>query len=518
MRVFLMHENRDFDPEQELPPQEQILRQDLELDTLLRAMANDDEFLFAVARKVFLLSMDNDAETILYRQAVVKDCLQNPAVIRELYGLAVKAIEGKKKSYWSFLGNHPSSTLYGSIKVLQMFMEMLRKLRGIADAKAGQFASKGFTTLFAMLHKEFSDEYLASIQTHLTELKFGAGVLVSAELGSGNEGSHYKLRQPHSKSPNWFNKILGKGPHAYTFRIADRDEVGAKTLATLQDRGVNLVANSLAQSMDHILNFFERLRTELAYYVGCLNLHAQLSQRGTAVSFPDPRPAGSRCLHFSGLYDASLALSMRRDIVGNSLNADGKSLIIITGANQGGKSSFLRGIGLAQLMMHCGLFVAAESYAAELCSGLFTHYKREEDASMMSGKLDEECVRLNDIVNNIAPGSILLFNESFASTNEREGAEIARQIVRALLERHIKVVFVTHLYDFAHGFFDRGADDTIFLRAERHADGTRTFKLIEGRPLETSYGEDLYKQIFPSEAKKLGTDSHPADNRFPDAR
>ncbi len=517
MRVFLMHENRDFDPEQELPPQEPILRQDLELDTLLRAMANDDEFLFDVARKVFLVSMDNDAETIRYRQAIVKDCLQNPAVIRELYDLAVEAIEGKKKSYWSFLGNHPSSTLYGSIKVLQMFMDILRKLKSIADTKAGEFKSKGLTTLFAMLQKEFSDEYLASIQTHLTELKFGAGVLLSAELGAGNEGSHYMLCQPHSKSPNWFNKILGKGPHAYTLRIADRDEVGAKTLATLQDRGVNLVANSLAQSMDHILNFFERLRTELAYYVGCLNLHAQLSQRG-AVCFPDPSPVGSHCLHFSGLYDASLALSMQHDIVGNSLDADGKSLIIITGANQGGKSSFLRGVGLAQLMMHCGLFVAAESYAAELCSGLFTHYKREEDASMMSGKLDEECVRLNDIVNNISPGSMLLFNESFASTNEREGAEIARQIVHALLERHIKVVFVTHLYDFARGFFNRGADDTIFLRAERRTNGTRTFRLAEGRPLETSYGEDLYKQIFPTETGELRAASYPVDSRFPDAR
>ncbi len=518
MRVFLMHENRDFDPGQELPPQEQTLRQDLELDTLLRAMADNDEYLFDVARKVLLLSMGEDVETILYRQAIVKDCLQNPAVIRELYDLAVAAIEGKRKSYWSFLGNHPSSTLYGAIKVLQMFMEMLRKLRGIADATAGKFSSKGISTLFAMLQKEFSDEYLASIQTHLTELKFTAGVLVSARLGSGNEGTSYMLSQPHSKGPNWFNKLLGKGPHAYSFRIADRDEVGAKTLATLQDRGVNLVANSLAQSMDHILNFFERLRTELAYYVGCLNLHAQLSQRGTAVCFPDPKPVGSHCLHFSGLYDASLALNMQHDIVGNSLDADGKSLIIITGANQGGKSSFLRGVGLAQLMMHCGLFVAAESYAGELCSGLFTHYKREEDASMMSGKLDEECVRLNDIVSHITPGSMLLFNESFASTNEREGAEIARQVVCALLERHIKIVFVTHLYDFAHGFFDRGADDTIFLRAERRTDGTRTFKLAEGRPLETSYGEDLYKQIFPAEAKKLGTASHPVDSRFSDAR
>jgi len=147
-------------------------------------------------------------------------------------------------------------------------------------------------------------------------------------------------------------------------------------------------------------------------------------------------------------------------------------------------------------MMQSGMFVAAESFAANLCAGLFTHYKREEDAAMKSGKFDEELGRMSDIVSVIVPNSMMLFNESFASTNEREGSEIARQIVCALMERHMKVFFVTHLYEFAHGFFDNNREDGVFLRAERRADGTRTFKLIEGEPLETSFGEDLYAKIF----------------------
>jgi DNA mismatch repair ATPase MutS len=186
-------------------------------------------------------------------------------------------------------------------------------------------------------------------------------------------------------------------------------------------------------------------------------------------------------------------------VVGNAVDADGKSLVIITGANQGGKSSFLRGIGLAQLMMQSGLFVGAESFDAELCTGLFTHYKREEDATMQSGKLDEELARMSDVVDQIAPNSMLLFNESFAATNEREGSEIARQVVCALLEKRIKVFFVTHLYEFAHGLLDRTMADAIFLRAERLPDGTRTFRLVEGEPLETSYGQDLYREIFAAD-------------------
>jgi DNA mismatch repair ATPase MutS len=91
---------------------------------------------------------------------------------------------------------------------------------------------------------------------------------------------------------------------------------------------------------------------------------------------------------------------------------------------------------------------------------------------------------------------MLLFSESFAATNDREGSEIARQIVCALWEKRIKVLFVTHLYEFAHYCYDKKREKAIFLRAERRPDGGRTFKITEGEPLQTSYGEDLYNRIF----------------------
>jgi len=230
--------------------------------------------------------------------------------------------------------------------------------------------------------------------------------------------------------------------------------------------------------------------------MGCLNLYEQLIQMGEPIAIPEPLPAAERRHTLAGLYDISLALTMKQKVVGNDINADGKDLVFITGANQGGKSTFLRSIGLAQLMMQCGMFVPAGSFSANVCRGLFTHYKREEDTSMKSGKFDEELSRMSVIVDRLQPDSMVLFNESFAATNDREGSEIARQIASALLERSIKVFYVTHLYDLAHGFYTKGMDNAIFLRAERQPDGSRTFKLIEAEPLQTSFGVDLYNRIF----------------------
>jgi DNA mismatch repair ATPase MutS len=220
---------------------------------------------------------------------------------------------------------------------------------------------------------------------------------------------------------------------------------------------------------------------------------------GEPVSFPLPVVVNERRHSFNGLYDICLALTMKQKVVGNEVNADNKDLVIITGANQGGKSTFLRSIGLAQLMMQCGMFVPAESFSANICNGIFSHFKREEDVTMKSGKLDEELKRMSEIADHLTSNSMLLFNESFAATNEREGSEIARQIASALLEKGIKIFFVTHQYEFAHRFYDQKLGNAIFLRAERQADGTRTFKLVEGEPWQTSYGEDLYNRIFGTE-------------------
>jgi DNA mismatch repair ATPase MutS len=487
------------------------LVQDLELDVLLHSMAGGDEFVFDVAQQALLSGMRNDAATILYRQAVLKDCLKNPTAVRGLFELMTDIEEATRRQWWNVSSEYPGSMLYSSIELLETFIGVLRKLRTIAEEAAGNFASEGFTALFAMVRKELSEEYLDTIKQHLTELKFRKGLLLSAELGPINEGTGYMLRKSDRKEPNWLDRLLGKHPQAYTFHLDPHDEAGGRILTDIRSVGIARVALALSQSSAHVLDFFKTLRTELAFYVSCLNLHEELESRAMPVVFPDPRPPGTRCHAFAGLYDVCLALTMNAGVVGNNVNADGKALVVITGANQGGKSTFLRSIGLAQLMMQCGMFVGAQAFSAEICPGLYTHYKREEDKTMASGKFDEELARMSAIADHVGPNSILLLNESFAATNEREGSDIAGQIVRALLEKHTKVFYVTHLYEFARSFFDQKNSHALFLRAERKPDGTRPFTLIEGRPLETSYGEDLYREVFENPASgSAGQASAPA--------
>ncbi|GAB3561815.1 MutS-related protein [Spelaeicoccus albus] len=494
MKAHLMYADADFDVSTNLPGHYDDLDRDLELGTLLTAMAGGDDYVYDISHRALMLGLHR-ADQVQFRQEVLQDCLRDPEAIRELYALAGEAIHRERRIYGGLTRGFPDAVLRHAIEVMRLFDEMLTRVRDVAAEHAGSFTSTGMTTLCQSLRTELDDEYLDSIREHLSQLKFDHGIQMSAELGRGNKAAGYVLRLPNDAHLPWWKRMFERDRTGFSFRIADRDESGAQALAELRGRGVNLAANSLAQSTDHILSFFTMLKTELAFYVGGLNLHDALANAGADVCFPEVA-AGDTDLDASGLYDPSLRLTSSDHVVGNDIEANAKRLIVITGANRGGKSTLLRSVGVAQLMFQAGLYVPARKFRASLCDGVFTHFKREEDAGMVSGKLDEEMARMSDIVDRLTPSGMLLCNESFSATNEREGSEIARQIVTALLEAGVRVLYVTHMFDLARSLEFDNSDDGLFLRAERLDDGGRTFRVRPGKPLPTSFGEDLFNSIF----------------------
>ncbi|QDZ14329.1 MutS-related protein [Humibacter ginsenosidimutans] len=495
MKTYLLFADRDLPAEPNPLPNAEALTEDLGLDPLIAAMGTGDGFLEDAARRLLLEPLV-DVDDILYRQQVLSDCMRNEGIVRELYALALDAFTRQRKVYGWLSDRNPGATLSHAVQVLEIFVSELRTLRLIAVDHAHEFESAGFRRFFEMTVRELDDAYFAEIDRHLRRLRFRGSVMISAHLDRGGKPSALVLRRPEREK-----RTIGERWSALThpipaFRIAERDEAGADALNEFRGKGMNLVADALARSTDHILSFFSMLRLELGFYIGCLNLIHALDDRTQHTSMPVPVAQAQQMFACDELYDPSLALVGSAAggegvaVVGNTIDAGSHPLMMVTGANRGGKSTFLRSRGLAQLMMQAGMVVPARAMTATVASGVFTHFKREEDTELASGKFDEELARMNEIVGQITPASLMLFNESFAATNEREGSEIARQIVRALLDSGIRVVYVTHLYDLAHGFV--GDADAFFLRAERE----RTFRLVVGEPLPTSFGGDLYRDIF----------------------
>ena len=324
MKVHLLYRARDFDFGADLPPGYQDLIQDLELTTLLEAMAAGDKGLFGVSRTVLLTSLDHP-ETIRYRQQVLADCRAHPEVVREMYAVAVGAQEDKRHVWGGYGGSYqtPSSNLSGAVGHLVAYVGRLRQLRQIADDHAGKFRSDGLRALFATLHRELDDEYFEEIGYHLKQLRFRAGVLISAGLARDNSGIDFVLRAPGEARRRWTERLGIGSRSTYSFTLAPRDEAGGQILSDLTSRGINLVANAAAQSADHIGSYFTMLRAELGFYVGCLNLADRLAAKGVPTTVPEPVPPSDVTFSCTDLRDAGLELQSPGPVVGNDVQAAG---------------------------------------------------------------------------------------------------------------------------------------------------------------------------------------------------
>jgi hypothetical protein len=356
MKTLLMHRDRNFDWQRELPAQAENLIQDLGLQVLFKVMSGGDEFLLQVVQRGVLWSL-TEPEAIVYRQQALSDCLDHPAIVRAIYDLTVETLVAKKKIFGWF-SHTPEQNLRYAVQVLELLVRMLKRLRQTALENRTLFKSPAFKRFFAMLVEELDDEYFAAINEHLRQLQFRRGVLINARLGKGNSALDIVLSRPSTEKQRWSELIFGPRDGRLWFDVHPRDDGGHQALSELQARGVNLVANALTQSTEHVLGFVVQLRAELAFYLGCLNLQAALNGKGFATSLPRPKPASKPSLSGRGLYDAALALVASGDVVSNDLSAGSKGLVVITGANQGGKSTFLRSVGLAQLLMQAGMFDA----------------------------------------------------------------------------------------------------------------------------------------------------------------
>ncbi len=495
MKVNLMFRDRDFNIKAEPCFGKDTLTADLELERILSAMSCGDDIINESCAAAMFCPLMSEEE-IRYRQETLTDAVENPETVRKLYELSGETFK-RKRGIWGWLSpsQYLGSTYSSAIELLKIYIDMLMELRKVVDNALDGFKSESFINLMTMLQRELDDNYFEETRALLDDLKDNDGTLISAELGCYNQGVNYVLRRKNRKG------FWRKWAFAPSYALAPRDDAGATDFGKRHDRAINEAANALAQAAEHIESFFTLLRRELAFYVGCLNLRDALRTLDMPVCMPELLPQTVENRSWNELYDISLALTKSEAVVGNELSADGKCLYIITGANQGGKSTFLRSMGQAQMMAQCGMFVGAKSFSAPLRNGLFTHFKKEEDAGMKSGKLDEELLRMSALADHLQNGSLMLFNESFAATNEREGSEICRQITQALIENGIEVFSVTHLYTYAAAFL--GDRRVQYLCAQRLENGERSFRVVPGEPLKTAFGEDLYKKIFTEGEGKL---------------
>ena len=494
MKVHLMFENKDLTINDSPLIQETLkdevtktTLEDLEINKIILSMSEDDSLINKVC--TFVLSNPlNNIEEIKYRQNILQDVLNNKDVVKALYKLCFDTSEEVRYSRYSLSSEWLSSIFSASVGLITIYMKRFSEFRKIASKNIKKFSSKGFTSLLNTIIDDFSDSYISQVQKFLLHMNEGEGTLVSCKFGSFLQGTSYTYRKDKNEK---LNPLMRFAP---SYTLPERDNISAEDLSYRRDKAINETTNILAKVAENFEKFFEYLKLELAFYVGCINLYDKLSSSNLSFTFPKLEENFSE-VEFTDLYDISLALFLKNGIVTNDLKASSdKKLFIITGANQGGKTTYLRSLGQSIIMAQCGMMVAGNSYKSSIKNNIYTHFKKEEDNNMNSGKLDEEMNRMDKIVSLIKEGDLLLSNESFSSTNEREGSEIFNSITKALVLHNISLACVTHMYEYASSFKD--TNYTLFLKAEHTKEEGVTYKIKEGDVEKTAFGKEIYNSIF----------------------
>jgi DNA mismatch repair ATPase MutS len=467
---------------------------DLGLKPIIEAMASGDEYLFKNSL-YYLLNSVQSTDEIVYRQEILRDFINNPRIAKEIYRNAVSFItEAQKQFFW--FSNNDSLSMQVSIDIIKLFAEYIGKIRNVIDSNSENIRSEGFKKFYDVVSARFDKEYMELVTDNLERLQFKDGITLSVSLGPGNEGKNYILHKPDAQRKN-MKSIMGDAVERhYTYTLPERDISGGEEITDIRNRGIREASLAMRKSAKNSMKFFKDIRSEIGFYMSSLNLLEKIKEKGGSICFPEPAGPGDDKLAFSGLYDLGLLLGAEGRVVSNNLEGDNIKLFVITGTNRGGKSTFIRSMGQAQLMMQSGIFVPAEGFSGNIVTGVFSHFKHEEDATMERGKFDDELSVMNEIAQHIRKNGMMLFNESFSSTNTREGSNIAMQITNALMENGIKIFFVSHLYEFASAMMEMENHNSMFLVAERTGSGKHTYKIIEGKPSVTGYGMDLYRKIF----------------------
>jgi DNA mismatch repair protein MutS len=295
-----------------------------------------------------------------------------------------------------------------------------------------------------------------------------------------------------------------------------------RDLALVLEKAALPVAQALKRYAGINGDFLAGLRQELPFYLGALRLIGWLRAHGLPVCRPELAPADERVNYVRDSYNVDLALYLANRAgppgagtdFGSGTGAGGTSargvvtndiafgpegrIIVLTGPNQGGKTTYIQAIGLVQVLAQAGLYVPGRE--ARICpvDAIFSHFPVEENLAGATGRFGDEAKRLQAIFARVTRHSLVLLNESLSSTSAGESFYIGQDILRALRLLGVRAIFSTHLHELAAGIEElnqAGPGDSLIVSMVAspvgQEAGALSFKVVFGPPLGRSYAREI---------------------------
>ncbi len=461
--------------------EEPVFFRDLNLDQVLESIVpngNDDEL-----ARVFYEPL-HDLASVRYRHEILRD-LERQDVSRAVRAFAGRMVEMHKRLALAAKLRHAHQRQRLLLAAVDVYCDAVKSLaQQLREASPRSIGLLGFSAHIDAYGNSRAfldlDAQTAQLQSDLAKVTYaiqlkGMRVTVSRDEGTPDLASEVEAT---------FAKFREGAAKDYRVTFPDRVEVNhvegqiLDFVADLHPDVFERVRDYCAGHQDFIDQTIGRFDREVQFYLAYLEYIEPLKARGLAFCYPTVS-AQDKTVRVRDAFDLPLARKLvlaGEPVVCNDVELAGRErILVVTGPNQGGKTTFARMFGQLHHLAALGLPIPGTEARLFLHDQIFTHFEREEDLGTLKSKFEEELGRLHAILQSATANSILVMNESFTSTTLQDALFVGTQILRQILDRDMLCLCVTFVDELA----SLGEQTVSMMSTVSPHDPTiRTFKVI----------------------------------------
>ena len=428
---------------------------DLNLDQLLESMTAGRE---QYALKPFFYAPLHDVAAVSYRHEVFRD-FEKPVVLESITRFA--AAMGRMREHLVQVEKlrYPLQKQAWFLDAVEIYCEAVCSL---AEELGGlDVASRGFRGLRGYLAGYAASDRFTSLVAETQALKEAlAGVRYAVRIrGARVTVSNYEGEPDYSAEvEETFARFKQGAVKSYLVKLpdfADMNHVEAQILdrvASLNPGVFGTLADYCARHRDHVDPTVGRFDREVQFYLAYIELTGRFKAAGLPFCYPH---VSDRAKDIAAEETFDLALADKLvpagvTVVGNDFSLEEpERVFVVTGPNNGGKTTFARMFGQLPFLASLGLPVPGKNARLFLPDRIYTHFEREEDIETLRGKFEDELVRVHGILEHATAESVLVMNESFNSTTLNDALFVGTEVMRQVLELGALGVYVTFVDEIA---------------------------------------------------------------------